>query len=145
MMVPILVRTAGVEGAWSFTPIAAHDGAAILVIRFARPGGVDLVCHYGVVFIFDLLDGLMARGDFAAATEAARAAVRALELKHAARRLAEAAKEFPIVEEARTASTAPAGAGLPDLPPAGDPLSEPQPGNGPVGGYAGAAVAGGGA
>lgn len=124
MMVPILAATAGLEGWFQFLP-SAERGAAIIVVRFRRAGHADIVSRYGAVFIFDLVDGLMARGDAEAAYAAGRAAVRALELKHAARRMAEAAKEFPSVEGAGHSPSAvtPAGAGLPDLPPAGGSFS----------------------
>lgn len=134
-VVPILDVTAGLEGRWEFAPAARTDGLSLLAVRFARADGGAFVVHYGAVFIFPLLDGLVARGEIAAAYDAGRAAVRALELKHAARRLGEAAKEFPSVEGiGRRPSTepaqpgntpvgvvTPAGAGLPDLPPAGEP------------------------
>lgn len=95
MMVPILAATAGLEGWFQFLP-SEERGAAIIVVRFRRAGHADIVSRYGAVFIFDLIDGLMERGNAEAAYAAGRAAVRALELKHAARRMAEAAKEFPI-------------------------------------------------
>ena len=131
MSIPILAATVGLEGLWSFTPVAPDDGASIIVVRFSRPGRADLFCQYGAVFIFDLVDGLLERGDLESGRAAALAAVRAIELKHARRRLAAAraaleADTFPSREASRTpgASTgAPAGAGLPDLPPAGDPLN----------------------
>ncbi len=127
--VPILRATEGLEGWWQFLP-TEERGAAIIVVRFRRGGRADIICRYGAVFIFDLLDGLVARGDVAAATDGARAAVRALELKHAARRDAEAREslEFPSAGVPRSApavaaepppAVAPAGA---DLPPAGGPI-----------------------
>jgi len=109
--VPILRATARIEGAFSFAP-AAQDGAACITVRFHRPGRADIASQYGVVFIHALLDGLMERGDAEAAYAASRVAVRALELKHAARRDAEARRALSC---------------------------EPQPGSSPVGGYAGEA------
>lgn len=141
MTVPILRETQGLEGWWQFFP-TEERGAAIIVVRFRRPGRADLITRYGVVFLFDLLDGLVARGETGAAMDGARAAVRALELKHAGCREAAAAKELRSVEGAGHSPSvaAPAGAGLPDLPPAGDPFLVPQQGSSPVGGCAGGAA-----
>lgn len=136
MTIPILAATAGIEGRWSFTPVVADDGASIIIVRFIRPGRADLFCQYGAVFTFALVDGLIARGDLESGRAAADAAVRAIELKHARRRLvaARAALEsdtFPPGEERSapvSSVVAPAGAGLPDLPPAGGSLNaSPQP------------------
>lgn len=131
MTVPILAATAGLEGLWSFTPVASSDGAAIVVVRFARTGHADLFCHYGAVFIFALVDGFLERGDLESGRAAAMAAVRAVELKHARRRQAAAraaleADTFPPGKERPApvlSAVAPAGAGLPDLPPAGGSLN----------------------
>lgn len=90
MMIPILAATAGLEGAFTFAPVERDDGAAVISVRFRGPRLADLCCQYSTVFIFELVDGLIERGDFAAGHDAARAAVRALELKHARRRLAAA-------------------------------------------------------
>jgi len=137
--IPILRATARIEGSFSFAP-AAQDGAACITVRFHRPGRADIASQYGVVFIHALLDGLMERGDAEAAYAASRVAVRALELKYAARRLDEAARslsaeQFPSAGGAGHSPSMAAPAGdplgacpvrvkevLPDLPPAGGPI-----------------------